>query len=386
MIDVLTTSNGKITNLKRVTYVVLDEADRMLDLGFEPQIAKILQNVRPDRQTVMCSATFPKQIERLARKTLQLPIEIVIGNRGQACRNVEQVVEVIEEGAKLKRLLTILGEWNNRGSILIFVDRHDEADSLFKELFNTGYRTLVLHGGQDQTDREFTISDFKNGIRNILVATSLAARGLDIKSVTLVVNYSCPNHAEDYVHRVGRTGRAGNKGVAITFITPDECQYASEIMRALKQSGNNIPEELEELDRVYREKVNKGEMEKYRPNGFLGTGFKFNKEEKHKVRQMRKQLSTSLGFDMEASESDSDLDLKEKKGKQEEEKPHQQLIDERIRDPKIRQAAMDAAINAAKIAIVGGAELEEVKKVAESAINKIIEEYKPSVSLVTSLC
>jgi ATP-dependent RNA helicase DDX46/PRP5 len=216
-----------------------------------------------------------------------------------------------------------------------------------------------------------------------MVATSLAARGLDIKNVVLVVNYSCPNHTEDYVHRVGRTGRAGNKGVAITFITPDECQYSGEIVKALKLSSTEIPEELENLEATYRQKVSKGEMEKYKPNGFVGTGFKFSQAENHRLRQVRKQLSKSYGIDMEASDSDSDLEVKDAKNRQlEEEKPKEQLIAERIKDPNIKQAAMDAAINAAKIAIVNGSDLDGIKKAAELAINKVIEEYKPSVSLV----
>jgi ATP-dependent RNA helicase DDX46/PRP5 len=383
MIDVLTTSNGKITNLQRVTYVVLDEADRMLDMGFEPQISRMLPNIRPDRQSIMCSATFPRQIESMAKKALSSPIEIVVGNRGQACKNVEQTVEVREENTKFHRLLEILGEWSGRGSVLIFVDKHIEGDNLFKDLFQAGYKVLLLHGGQDQTDREFTIADFKNGIRNIMVATSIAARGLDIKSVVLVINYNCPNHCEDYVHRVGRTGRAGNKGMAITFITPEECQYSGEIIKALKLSGKEIPEDLEELDGSYRQKVSKGEMEKYKPNGYSGIGYKFNQAENRRLKQVRKQLSVSYGFEMENSDSEDDLEVKDAKLKQqEEEKPREQLIAERIKDPNVKQAAMDAAINAAKIAIVNGSDLEGIKKAAEMAINKVIEEYKPTVSAV----
>mmetsp|Transcript_28899 Transcript_28899/g.21519 ORF Transcript_28899/g.21519 Transcript_28899/m.21519 type:complete len:120 (-) Transcript_28899:865-1224(-) len=119
--------------------------------------------------------------------------------------------------------MELLGEWSSKGSILIFVDKQVEADELFKELFKVGYKVLVLHGGQDQMDREFTIQDFKDGVRNIMVATNVCARGLDIKHLVLVINYVCPNHLEDYVHRVGRTGRAGNKGTAYTFITEGEC-------------------------------------------------------------------------------------------------------------------------------------------------------------------
>lgn len=107
----------------------------------------------------------------------------------------------------------------------------------------------------DQTDREFTIQDFKDKVRNILIATSVCARGLDIKHIQLVINYVCPNHLEDYVHRVGRTGRAGNKGTAITFITPDECQSASDLIRALDQSSQEIPEALRDLDELYQKKL-----------------------------------------------------------------------------------------------------------------------------------
>lgn len=146
----LATSNGKITNLRRVSYVVLDEADRMLDMGFEPQIKVMLQNCRPDRQTVMFSATFPRQIETLAKSILKTPLEIVVGNRGQTCSSVEQHVEVLEsEDEKFLKLMALLGEWYDKGSILIFVEERNEADDLFKELFKVGYKALVLHGGMD---------------------------------------------------------------------------------------------------------------------------------------------------------------------------------------------------------------------------------------------
>lgn len=382
MIDVLTTSNGKITNLKRVTYVVMDEADRMLDLGFEPQIARLLANIRPERQVIMCSATFPKQIENLAKKVLQRPLEIVVGNRGQTCRNVDQVVEVRDEDTKFKRLLEILGEWAHRGSILIFVDKKEQADTLFKDLFTIGYKVLVFHRGQDQTDRENTIQDFKNNVRNIMVATSLAARGLDIKNITLVINYSVPDHAEDYVHRVGRTGRAGQKGTAITFVTPDECQYAGEIIKALRLSKKEVPEPLEELDRLYRQKLDRGEIDRYKPKGFIGSGYKFNEEERNRVKAIRKQLSKSHGIDESDSEDEIDINEGNKRGKKdEEEKSRDQLITERIKDPRVKQAAMDAGISAAKIAIANGCDLHEAQKAAEFAIKKIVEEFKPTVSL-----
>jgi ATP-dependent RNA helicase DDX46/PRP5 len=187
----------------------------MLDMGFEPQLSRILANIRPDRQIVMFSATFPKQIENLAKKILNKPVEIVVGQRGQSCSNVTQYVEVLDDNEKLGRLLQILGEYSDcyyeeEGidkktliGIIIFVDKQTEADELYKELFQRGYLPLLIHGGQDQEDRNFAIYDFKSGVRNILISTSVCARGLDVKHCGLVINFKCPNHMEDYVHRVG---------------------------------------------------------------------------------------------------------------------------------------------------------------------------------------
>jgi ATP-dependent RNA helicase DDX46/PRP5 len=177
----------------------------MFDLGFEPQISRILGNIRPNRQTVMFSATFPRQIETLAKKILSNPVEIVIGSRGQSNANVEQHIEIIEDNKKLLRLLEILGIYSTEEiGILIFVDKQEEADELYKELYKLGYQCLMIHGGQDQEDRDFAIQDFKNRVRNILISTSVCARGLDVKHLGLVINFKCPNHMEDYIHRVGK--------------------------------------------------------------------------------------------------------------------------------------------------------------------------------------
>ena len=141
----------------------------------------------------------------------------------------------------------------------------------------------------DQVDREYMIQDFKDRVRTILVATSVCARGLDIKHIQIVINYVCPNHLEDYVHRVGRTGRAGNKGYAVTFITPDECAAANDLIRALENSTNaEIPDELRELDELYQEKLQDGDIEKRRSNiGYTGKGHKFTSEEDEKIKQER---------------------------------------------------------------------------------------------------
>ncbi|KAI0722844.1 P-loop containing nucleoside triphosphate hydrolase protein [Earliella scabrosa] len=274
MIDLLTANSGRVTNLKRVTYLVLDEADRMFDMGFEPQVMKIVNNIRPDRQTVLFSATFPRQMDSLARKILRKPLEITVGGRSVVAAEIEQIVEVRDEDSKFNRLLEILGQTYNEDPecrTLIFVDRQEGADNLLRELMRKGYLCMSLHGGKDQVDRDSTIADFKSGVVPIVIATSVAARGLDVKQLKLVINYDAPNHMEDYVHRAGRTGRAGNKGTCVTFITPEQDRYSVDIYRALKASNATVPKELEELANGFLEKVKSGKA-KVAGSGFGGKG------------------------------------------------------------------------------------------------------------------
>ncbi|XP_014670298.1 PREDICTED: probable ATP-dependent RNA helicase DDX46 [Priapulus caudatus] len=255
MIDMLAANSGRVTNLKRVTYLVLDEADRMFDMGFEPQVMRIVENTRPDRQTVMFSATFPRPMEALARKVLNKPVEVQVGGRSIVAKEVDQKVLLIDEDDKFFKLLELLGVYQEKGSVLVFVDKQENADILLKDLMKASYPCLSLHGGIDQFDRDSTIIDFKNGNISLLVATSVAARGLDVKQLVLVVNYDCPNHYEDYVHRCGRTGRAGNKGSAYTFITPDQERYVGDILRALELSGAPMPDELMEMSSTYKDRM-----------------------------------------------------------------------------------------------------------------------------------
>lgn len=154
-----------------------------------------------------------------------------------------------------------------------------------------------------------------------MVATSVCARGLDIKHLRLVINYVCPNHTEDYVHRVGRTGRAGNKGTAYTFITPDESQYAADLIRALENSGNIVPECLKKLEESYNKKVEEGEIEKKKNNvGYVGKGYEFNDKEKNKVKDFRKELSKAYGMGADEEEELPDDIVKNPTNKDEERK------------------------------------------------------------------
>ncbi|GJN12379.1 hypothetical protein PR202_ga30652 [Eleusine coracana subsp. coracana] len=305
MIDILCTSSGKITNLRRVTFLVMDEADRMFDMGFEPQITRIVQNTRPDRQTVLFSATFPRQVEILARKVLTKPVEIQVGGRSVVNKDITQLVEVRPDSERFLRLLELLGEWYVKGKILVFVHSQDKCDSLLKELFQHGYPCLSLHGGKDQTDRESTIADFKSNICSLLIATSVAARGLDVKELELVVNYDVPNHYEDYVHRVGRTGRAGRKGFAVTFISEEEERYAPDLVKALELSEQAVPQDLKALADRFMAKVKQG-TEQAHGTGYGGSGFKFNEEEDEARKTAKKAQAREYGYEEDKSDSDSD--------------------------------------------------------------------------------
>jgi len=309
MIDMLAANSGRVTNLRRVTYVVCDEADRMFDMGFEPQVVRILENIRPDRQTVMFSATFPRQMEALARRFLKKPIEIQVGGRSVVCKEVEQHIAILEEEAKFFKLLELLGHYQEHGSIIVFVDKQENADILLKELMKASYPCMSLHGGIDQYDRDSTISDFKSGRCKLLIATSVAARGLDVKHLILVVNYDCPNHYEDYVHRVGRTGRAGNKGYAWTFLTPDQGRYSGDILRALQLSSTDVPVELQNVFDLYKEAQEAIGKKVYSGGGFSGKGFKFDEQEAAAANEMKKLQKAALGLVDSDDEDDLENDI-----------------------------------------------------------------------------
>ncbi|OJD24067.1 pre-mRNA-processing ATP-dependent RNA helicase PRP5 [Blastomyces percursus] len=314
MIDLLAANAGRVTNLRRVTYVVLDEADRMFDMGFEPQVMKILGNVRPQRQTVLFSATFPRNMEALARKTLTKPVEITVGGRSVVAPEITQVVEVRNEDTKFVRLLALLGDLyaddkNEDARALIFVDRQEAADGLLRDLMHKGYPCMSIHGGKDQVDRDSTIDDFKAGVFPILIATSVAARGLDVKQLKLVVNYDAPNHLEDYVHRAGRTGRAGNTGTAVTFLTEDQERYSVDISKALKQSGQLVPEPVQKLVNSFIEKVKAGK-EKASGSGFGGKGLERLDQERDAARN-RERKTYKTGEEGEEEEREEKKDKKD---------------------------------------------------------------------------
>ncbi|KAI9686016.1 MAG: pre-mRNA processing RNA-helicase [Bathelium mastoideum] len=313
MIDLLAANSGRVTNLRRVTYVVLDEADRMFDMGFEPQVMKLLNNIRPDRQTILLSATFPKTMENLAKKVLtkNSTVEVICGGRSVVGSDITQIVEVRSENEKFKRTLELLGELydsDEDARTLIFVERQETADRLLSDLMYKGYPCMSIHGGKDQIDRDSAIDDFKSGVIPILTATSVAARGLDVKQLKLVINFDVPNHMEDYVHRCGRTGRAGNKGTAVTLVTEDQDRFSVDIVKAMKQSGAKVPEDLQKLADGFKEKVKAGK-EQSATSGFGGKGLEKLDQERDAARTRERK----------AYKTGDEPDEEEKENKEEEE-------------------------------------------------------------------
>ena len=359
MIDVLTTGAGRITNLRRVTYMVLDEADRMFDMGFEPQITRIMNNLRPDRQTVMFSATFPRAMEALARSALSDPVEIQVGGKSVVNSDIEQLVEMREEEDRFLRALELLGEWYERGKIIIFVAKQDKCDRVFRDLLRSGYPCLSLHGGKEQTDRECTIADFKSDVCNVLVATSVAARGLDVKDLRLVINYDTPNHLEDYVHRVGRTGRAGNKGTAVTFISSEEAKFAPDLVKAMTDAKQPVPADLRRMaDEVVAARKKAGKKGAPSAGGFGGSGFAFSREERDAERRAKRNAARAAGLEVEEEDH-----LREKEEDSDDEKfdDDGEPVYESIGRP-------GAASSAAAAAEAARAQAEAAEKEAEAAL------------------
>ena len=285
--------------LHQCNYIVLDEADRMIDMNFEPQIVKVLDsmpstNLRPEveeegagdssltlssspsgqryRQTIMFSATMPPKVIHLAKKYLRSAVEIAVGDRrGKASSNVEQRVEWVKSDAdKKRRLIDLLT--SEAPPIIVFCNLKKTCDLVAKATAELGIRSVVLHGGKTQETREEALADFKRGNIDVLIATDVMGRGIDVDSVRLVINYEMPSDIQKYTHRIGRTGRAGKKGVATSFLTEADAEVMYDLKAMLKEANQNIPPELNNHEASRNKPGTMGEQGGAGGGGGLGRG------------------------------------------------------------------------------------------------------------------
>lgn len=234
-------------DLGKVTVIVLDESDRMLDVGFLPQIKRILTNAPANRQTMLFSATMPKSISDLASKFMRLPLSIEVAPQGTASKNVEQGVFIVRRDDKMKLLESLLAD-HKRETTLIFSRTKHGARKLAKKIRDMGHTATEIHSNRSQAQRKKALEGFAKGRFRVMVATDIAARGIDVKKISLVINYDLPDNTEDYVHRIGRTGRAGRYGKAISFATVSQKADVKKIETLIRKSlpiltHDDIPQE-----------------------------------------------------------------------------------------------------------------------------------------------
>eukprot|EP01018_Ginkgo_biloba_P010232 Gb_18686 [translate_table: standard] len=237
----------KKMSLDNCRYLTLDEADRLVDLGFEDDIREVFDHFKAQRQTLLFSATMPKKIQNFAKSALVKPVTVNVGRAGAANLDVIQEVEYVKQEAKIVYLLECLQK--TPPPVLIFCENKADVDDIHEYLLLKGVEAVAIHGGKDQEEREYAISAFKAGKKDVLVATDVASKGLDFPDIQHVINYDMPAEIENYVHRIGRTGRCGKTGIATTFINKNQSETTLlDLKHLLKEAKQRIPPVLATLD------------------------------------------------------------------------------------------------------------------------------------------
>ncbi|MCO5611061.1 hypothetical protein L7F22_065311 [Adiantum nelumboides] len=237
----------KRMNLDNCKYLTLDEADRLIDLGFEEDIREVFDHFKAQRQTLLFSATMPKKIQNFAKSALVKPVIVNVGRAGAANLDVIQEVEYVKQEAKMVYLLECLQK--TPPPVLIFCENKADVDAIHEYLLRKGVEAVAIHGGKDQEDREYAIASFKAGKKDVLVATDVASKGLDFPDIQHVINYDMPAEIENYVHRIGRTGRCGKTGIATSFINKNQSEtILLDLKHLLKEAKQRIPPVLATLD------------------------------------------------------------------------------------------------------------------------------------------
>ncbi len=264
----------RTVTLREVAVLVLDEADRMLDMGFAPQLAKIVKCVPAERQTLLFSATMPHSVLKLATQYTRLPVRIEVAPAGSTAERVEQAALIMSKDDKFPVLLKLLGDY--KGTVLVFVRTKHGAKKLTEQLNRSGHFSAEIHSNRSLAQRREALEGFKKGKYRILVATDIAARGIDVKDIELVVNFDLPDNPEEYVHRIGRTGRAGKTGQAISLATSDQRGDIKTIERLIRAvlPVSVLPSAASDMARPERSGPSRGG---YRPRGGGGGGRSFRR-------------------------------------------------------------------------------------------------------------